>query len=100
MEPTLASLVNERLVRWRPGVVATAERAAVPRSGLGAIMSGLAALFLDEVDALDADAAFDRLDHVVDRETRHRHRRQRLHLDAGRPGDLDGGADGAAGHFL
>ena len=42
--------------------------------------------------AFDANAALDRLDHVVDRQTRDRHRGQRLHLDAGRAGDLDSGA--------
>jgi len=44
----------------------------------GAIVSGLAAFFLDEVDALDATAALHRLDHVVDRKTRNRHRRPAL----------------------
>jgi len=36
----------------------------------GAIMAGFAAHFFDEVNAFDADAALDRLDHVVNRQTR------------------------------
>ena len=65
-----------------------------------AIVSGLAALFLDQMNAFDANAALDRLDHVVDRQARNRYRRQRLHLDAGRAGDLYGGADDAARQLL
>src|SRR5829696_5687109 len=71
-----------------------------PGSTPGAIMAGLAADLLDEMDAFDANAALDRLDHVVDRKTGDRHRRQRFHLDACRTGDLDGGADDAAGQFF
>src|SRR3954453_21734775 len=37
-------------------------------SSSGAIMPGFAADFLDEMDAFDANAALNRLDHVVDRE--------------------------------
>ena len=68
-------------------------------SALAAIMSGLAALLLDEVNALDADAALGRLDHVVDGEAGDRHGGQRLHLDAGWAGDLHGGLHDAAGQF-
>src|SRR5437667_5993496 len=66
----------------------------------GAIMPGRAALFLDEMNALDVDAALGRLDHVVDRQARDRHRGQRLHLDAGRSGDLDACPYDAAGQFF
>ena len=53
---------------------------------------GFAAGFFEQTDAFDSHAAFCRLHHVVDRQARDRHRRQRLHLDAGRTGDLDGRA--------
>src|SRR6266481_3317099 len=66
----------------------------------GAIVPGLAALFLNEMNAFDADAALDRLDHVVDREARDRRRGQRLHLDAGWARDLDGSANDAAGQLV
>ena len=62
-------------------------------------MPGLAALFLNEMNAFDADAALGRLDHVVDREARDRHRGQRLHLDTGWARDLDGSANDAAGQL-
>ena len=52
------------------------------------------------MNGFDADAAFRRLDHVVDRQARHRHRGQRFHLDPGRAGDLHGGAHDAAGQLL
>src|SRR5216684_6980400 len=57
----------------------------------------LAAALLDEPDRLDAHAAFERLGHVVDRETGDRDRGQRLHLHAGSSGHLGGGADEQAG---
>src|SRR5688572_20345561 len=60
-------------------------------------VSGLAALLFDQADALDADAAIDRLHHVVDRQAADRDRGQRFHLDAGATGDLDGRAHAAAG---
>jgi len=52
------------------------------------------------LNALDADAALYRLDHVVDRQTRDRHGGQRLHLDTGRAGDLHRGAHNAAGEVF
>jgi hypothetical protein len=62
-------------------------------------VAGIAADLLDQVNAFDADAALDRLDHVVDRQARDRDRGQRLHLDAGRARHLDAGADDAAGQL-
>ena len=52
--------------------------------------------FFRQVNALDARAALHRLDHVVDREACHGDGCQRLHLDPGRAGDLDRGANYAA----
>src|SRR4051812_44577463 len=60
------------------------------------VMPGFAALFFDQPDGVDPHSAFDGLDHVVDGETGDGDRGQRFHLDPGRAGDLDGGADGAA----
>src|SRR5690242_18804149 len=50
---------------------------------IGAVVPGLAALLLDEMDALDADAALDRLHHVVDGEARNGHGSERFHLNTG-----------------
>src|ERR1700693_903302 len=66
----------------------------------GAKMAGLAAALLDQMDALDAHVALDRLHHVVDREAGDRYRGQRLHLDAGLAGDLDGRPHGQAGRLF
>src|SRR5262245_24635800 len=65
----------------------------------GLIEARLAAALLDEPDRLDAHAALERLGHVVDGEAGDRHRRERLHLDAGASGHLGGGADGEAGEL-
>src|SRR5262249_47533609 len=61
------------------------------------IEARLAAALLDEPDRLDAHAALERLGHVVNREAGDRHCRERLHLDAGAPRHLGGGADGETG---
>src|SRR5882724_11901097 len=98
MELTLASLVNEALPG--SGCLRRQLQAWPLASTFRAIMTGLAAYFLDQMNAFDANAALHRLDHVVDRKTSDRHRRQRFHLDAGWAGDLDGGADDAAGQFF
>src|SRR4051812_13762441 len=91
MELPLGILVNEGL----SGRNRASEVRAGVRSGTAAIMAGLAALLLDEVDALDADAALDRLHHVVDGEAGNRYRGERFHLDAGRAGDFHRGPDDA-----
>src|SRR5580692_8570561 len=56
---------------------------------LCAIMPGPAAALLDQPDAFDAHGAIDGFHHVIDGEAGDRYRRQRLHLDAGLPRDLD-----------
>src|ERR1700680_2775556 len=72
------------------------ERSAI--SVLGRLIeAGLAAALLDEPDRLDAHAAFERLGHVVDRETGDRDRGKRLHLHAGSSRHLGGGANDQAG---
>ena len=62
-----------------------------------AVVAGLAALFLNEMNGFDAHAALDRLDHVVDRQTRDGDGGERLHLDAGRAFDLHRRSHDAAG---
>src|SRR5215472_4081676 len=57
----------------------------------GAIMTGLAALLLDEMNGFDAYATLDCLDHVVDGEAGDRDRGERFHFDAGRSNHLHGG---------
>ena len=52
-------------------------------------MAGAAAALFDEPNALDAHAAFDRFDHVIDGETGDGYRGQRFHLDAGLARHLD-----------
>src|ERR1700694_463850 len=72
------------------------ERSAI--SVLGRLVDArLAAALLEEPDRLDAHAAFERLGHVVDRETGDRDRGERLHLHAGPSGHLGGGANDQAG---
>src|SRR6202162_849900 len=66
----------------------------------GAKMAGLAAALLDQMDAFDAHVALDRLHHVRYREAGERYRGQRLHLDAGLAGDLDGRPHGQAGRLF
>src|ERR1043166_9318696 len=56
----------------------------------GVPITGLAAALFDQADALDAHAALDRFDHVVDRQTRDGGRGERLHLVSGPAGDADG----------
>src|SRR6476661_6375117 len=56
------------------------------------VVAGLAAALFHQMDVLDAHAALDRLDHVVDGEAGDRGRHQGLHLDAGLAGDLHGRA--------
>ena len=53
-------------------------------------MAGFAAGFFQKPDAFDTHAALDRLHHVIDGQAGDRRRRQRLHLDAGRPRHLHG----------
>src|SRR5690349_10297585 len=95
------------LVRTRPwasmsgtcslgnGAASASTRASASATGISAtalllhaIGARFAAALLDEADALDAHAAFDRLHHIVDGEAGDRHRGQRLHLDPGLSGDL------------
>src|SRR5579862_1364290 len=52
-------------------------------------MAAAAAALFDEPNAFDAHAAFDRFDHVVDREAGDRDRGERFHLDAGFAGNFD-----------
>src|SRR5262249_5249068 len=61
------------------------------------IEARLAAALLDKPDRLDAHAALERLGHVVDCEAGDRHRRERLHLDAGAARHFGGGPNGEAG---
>src|SRR3954466_14224022 len=71
------------------------------REGSGrAVVPGLAALFFGQMNAVDAHAALNRLDHVIDRQAGDRHRGQRLHLDAGRAENLYGRADDTARQFF
>src|SRR5262249_9247257 len=53
-----------------------------------AIMPRLAAALFDEPNALDAHAAFDGFDHVIDGQAGDRYRGQRFHLDPGLASDL------------
>jgi ribosomal protein S27E len=55
-------------------------------------VSGFAAFFLEQLDALDTHAAIDRLAHVVHREQADAHRSQRLHFNAGTADRLHRGA--------
>src|SRR3989440_161719 len=59
---------------------------------LHAVYSRLAAALLDEMDALNAHAALDRLHHVVDRQACDRDGGERLHLNASLAGELAGSA--------
>src|SRR5947209_19992949 len=74
------------------------ERSAISVLGRS-VEARLAAALLDQPDRLDAHAAFQRLGHVVERETGDRDRGERLHLHAGPPGHLGGGADDQAGQI-
>src|ERR1700688_4854491 len=64
-----------------------------------AVAAGAAAAFLNEPDALDAHAAFDRFHHIVDGEAGDRYRGERLHLDAGLARDLYAGPHDKAGQL-
>ena len=60
-------------------------------------MARFAAALLDEADAFDAHAAFERLRHVVDGQAGHGNGSESLHLDAGFTRHLDGCAYGQTG---
>src|SRR3954454_16289513 len=62
--------------------------AVIPRPG-----ARLAAFLAHHLDALDAGGGVDGLDHVVERQSGHADRRQRLHLDPGSIGGAHGSGD-------
>ena len=62
-------------------------------------MSGFSAVFVEQADVGDDHVALDGLAHVIDRERRDAHRRQRFHLNACLAMAADLAADVQGGFF-
>src|SRR5262245_17638400 len=83
------------------GFASASTRASASATGINAmrlrprsIAPGLSAALLDQANALDTHASLYRLHHVVDGEAGDRDGGERLHLNTGLAGHLDGGAHG------